>query len=152
MKNAKFCIGWIKNPEDLPVPTEDEEQIALFDWAALQTGKYPELDNMFHIPNGGKRGKAEAGIFKAMGVKPGVSDVFLPAVRVMPCGGYIKYYSGLFIEMKRKTGGTVSAKQKDWLCKMRGAGYAAEVCEGWNQARKIILDYLERRYVPKYRP
>ena len=31
---------------------------------------------MHHIPNGGKRGKAEAARLKAMGVKPGVSDIF----------------------------------------------------------------------------
>lgn len=31
----------------------------------------------FHVPNGGKRSKAEAGIFKAMGVMPGVADLML---------------------------------------------------------------------------
>lgn len=31
----------------------------------------------FHVPNGGKRGKVEAAIFKTMGVKPGVSDLIL---------------------------------------------------------------------------
>jgi len=31
----------------------------------------------FHVPNGGYRTKAEAGILKAMGVRPGVSDLIL---------------------------------------------------------------------------
>lgn len=31
----------------------------------------------FHVPNGGKRSKVEAGIFKAMGVMPGVADLLL---------------------------------------------------------------------------
>jgi len=31
----------------------------------------------FHCPNGGYRTKAEAGILKAMGVRPGVSDLIL---------------------------------------------------------------------------
>lgn len=31
----------------------------------------------FHVPNGGGRGRAEAGIFKAMGVKAGVPDLWL---------------------------------------------------------------------------
>ncbi len=31
----------------------------------------------FHPPNGGARSKAEAGIFKAMGVKPGVPDIII---------------------------------------------------------------------------
>lgn len=78
------------------VPTEDEEQIALFRWAAMMEWKYPQLRRLYHIPNGGKRTKAEAGIFKAMGVKSGVPDVHLPVAR----GGY----HGLYIEMKRTKG------------------------------------------------
>lgn len=31
----------------------------------------------FHVPNGGYRTKAEAGILKAMGVRPGVADLIL---------------------------------------------------------------------------
>lgn len=53
----------------MPPPTEDVEQMCLFRWADAQSGKYPELSLMYHIPNGGKRGKAEAGRFRAMGVK-----------------------------------------------------------------------------------
>lgn len=41
-------------------PSEDVEQAQLFTWAAYASGKYPELALMHHIPNGGKRGKAEA--------------------------------------------------------------------------------------------
>lgn len=62
----------------MPPPTEDTEQMCLFRWADAQSGKYPELSLMYHIPNGGKRGKAEAGRFRAMGVKSGVPDIFLP--------------------------------------------------------------------------
>lgn len=62
----------------MPPPTEDVEQMCLFRWADAQSGKYPELSLMYHIPNGGKRGKAEAGRFRAMGVKSGVPDIFLP--------------------------------------------------------------------------
>lgn len=63
------------------LPTEAEEQATLFSWAAMKRGKYPELDLLFHIPNGGSRGKAEAARFKAEGVKPGVPDLFLPVAR-----------------------------------------------------------------------
>ncbi len=42
----------------LPVPTESEEQQALFDWAERLTYLYPELELMYHIPNEGKRSKA----------------------------------------------------------------------------------------------
>lgn len=62
----------------MPPPTEDVEQMCLFRWADAQSGKYPELSLMYHVPNGGKRGKAEAARFRAMGVKSGVPDIFLP--------------------------------------------------------------------------
>ena len=65
----------------IPCQLEGEEQAALFRWAQFQSGKYPELDLMFHIPNGGKRGKAEAARFKAEGVKAGVPDIFFPKAK-----------------------------------------------------------------------
>lgn len=76
----------------IPCQLEGEEQAALFRWAQFQSGKYPELDLMFHIPNGGKRGKAEAARFKAEGVKAGVPDIFFPKAKWIetkrPGGGF----------------------------------------------------------------
>lgn len=43
----------------MPVPTEAQEQMTLFSWAAMQSGKYPELNLLYHVPNGGSRHKAE---------------------------------------------------------------------------------------------
>ena len=116
---------------------EDNEQITLFRWAQFQSGKYPELDLMFHVPNGGRRDKREAVRFKAMGVKPGVSDIFLPVAQ----GGY----HGLFIEMKAPDG-RASAEQKKFINAVREQGYRAEVCFGWEQASQIILDYIGGKY------
>ena len=73
--------------------TEEEEQITLFEWAATMTYTYPDLRWLYHVPNGGSRGKAEAGRFRAMGVKSGVPDVALD----IPRGGC----HGLRVEMKR---------------------------------------------------
>lgn len=118
-------------------PTEDEEQIALFTWAhhMAVTGKHPELFRLFHVPNGGSRGPAEAGRFKAMGVKPGVPDVFLD----VPRGGF----HGLRIEMKRRRGGVLSDAQADWIDYYNHIGYRAVVCYGWNEAREAIEAYLK---------
>lgn len=71
---------------------EENEQIALFRWAAYEKSVYPELEYMFHIPNGGVRNKATGGKLKAAGVKAGVPDICLP----LPC----KRYAGLYIELK----------------------------------------------------
>lgn len=117
-----------------PIPTESEEQQALFEWAALQRGRYPELSLLFHIPNGGYRGKAEAGRFKAEGVKSGVPDICLPVAR----GGF----HGLFIEMKRQRGSITSEAQKDWIRQLAKQGYKAVICKGWQEAAQIIADYL----------
>ncbi len=118
------------------VPTEDEEQIALFGWAGLAAGAHPELRLLFHIPNGGSRGKAEAGRFRAMGVKSGVPDLFLPVARGP--------WHGLFVELKRTKGGRVSREQAAWIRELEAQGYCAVVAYGWEQARAEIEEYLRR--------
>ena len=116
------------------LPTEGEEQSRLFSWCRMQLWQHPELELLFHIPNGGSRNKAEAGRFKAEGVKAGVPDLLLPVAR----GGY----HGLFIELKRLDGGRVSTEQKAWMDKLKGQGYQAAVCRGWEEASEALLGYL----------
>ena len=115
-------------------PTEDIEQTQLFAWAQYASGKYPELALMYHIPNGGKRGKAEAARFKVQGVKAGVPDICLPVARGK--------YHGLYIELKRVKGGRVSAAQEEYISALRKQGYRVEVCFGMEHARDVIVEYL----------
>ena len=117
--------------------TESQEQQLLFEWAALSAGRWPELAMMYHIPNGGSRSKAEAGRFRAEGVKAGVPDICLPAAR----GGY----HGLYIELKRVKGGRVSPAQQGWIAALRDQGYYACVCKGWDDAAHVIKKYLENK-------
>ena len=119
------------------LPKEGQEQATLMNWAAMHKDVYPELALLFHIPNGGGRSKAEAGRFKAEGVKAGVPDLMLPVAR--------GEYHGLFIELKRLDGGTVSKAQKEWIRDLNAQGYRAEVCKGWEAASRVIRDYLEGR-------
>ena len=118
-----------------PVPTESVEQQLLFRWARFYVSKYPELALLYHIPNGGSRRKSEAGRFKAEGVKAGVPDLFLPAAR--------ENFNGLYIEMKRKAGGRVSADQKVWIDALSKQGYAVRVCLGWEDAARTLEKYLQ---------
>lgn len=113
---------------------EDNEQICLMEWAAAQSGKFPELSLIFHIPNGGKRNAREAARFKQMGVKAGVPDLFLP----VPRGGC----HGLFIELKAPRG-RLSDYQRGWIESLKASGYAVSVCYGCDEARRDILRYLE---------
>lgn len=117
----------------LSIPTEHEEQVAFFKWAAyfLPDDLYPLL---FAIPNGGHRNKAVAGKLKAEGVKPGVPDIFFAWPRLGK--------AGLWIEMKRQKKGTTSPDQKRMIAALRGAGYKVEVCKGFEAAREVLQDYM----------
>ena len=113
-------------------PTEDQEQAALVRWFQE---KYPSLKNrLFAIPNGAHKSKQAASRFMATGLRAGVPDLFLPVPRGQ--------YHGLFIELKRVTGGVVSARQRDWLDYLNSVGYLAVVCRGFDRAKDVITDYM----------
>ena len=114
--------------------TENQAQAMLFEWAAYNSWKYPELRLLFHIPNGGYRPPKTAAILKATGVKAGVPDIFFP----VPRGGY----NGLFIEMKRAEGGYLTSAQAIWLNNLSKQGYRAVCCKGFEAARDELLTYL----------
>ncbi len=115
-------------------PTEEQEQAAVIEWAMLMSKQFPDLEDIFHIGNGGLRSKSEAVRLKKIGVKPGVSDLFLPA----PVGKY----HGLWVEMKRQEGGKLSPAQKDWIDRMNRKGYLAVRADGAEEACEIIYKYL----------
>ena len=114
--------------------TEEEEQSAVFEWASWMVKQLPDLDLLFHVPNGGWRSKPEAARLKKAGVKPGVPDLCLP----VPSGGF----HGLYIELKRRQGGTVSPEQKEWLAALQEKGYRAIVAHGAEEACNEIYRYL----------
>jgi len=113
--------------------SEAVEQTQLFLWASWQSGKYPELELMYHIPNGGSRNAIEAANLKKQGVKSGVPDICLPVARMG--------FHGLFIEMKVGKN-KPSDNQKRWISDLNEQGYRAEVCYGWEEASKVISEYL----------
>lgn len=143
----------LANPARNP---EEQEQKMVIQWAWANEHRWPELRHLFHIPNGGNRGKAEAGIFKAMGVRSGVSDLFLP----VPKGGWMKQFNGLWIEMKAVSLrqdpkdprrqqvklGDVSAEQIDWLQSMIHFGFAASIAWDRTQAQQDLERYLTGRW------
>ena len=110
--------------------TEKDEQIALFDWAQYRT----DLQRMFHITNEGRRSVQHTMSLLRQGMKPGVPDNMLPLAR----GGY----HGLFIELKRRSGGRLSPEQRDWQVALLDEGYAVAVCNGFEEARETIDWYV----------
>ena len=121
----------------LPTPTEADEQTTLFEWAELQSGRYPELKLLYHVPNGGSRNKIEAARLQAQGVKAGVPDLCLPVAR----GGN----HGLYIELKRQRGGRISEEQVRWIEELMKQGYSAAICRGWQEAARTIVEYLQQK-------
>lgn len=137
-------------PEDLAKSgTEDGHQMALFNWAQQNTNTYPQLRWMFAIPNGGYRDKITAGKLKATGVKSGVPDICLPVSKLTTLNfGLVKGFAALYIELKRpmshlKKAGKISDEQLEWINFLISQGYRVEVCYGWEQARDVIINYLE---------
>lgn len=117
-----------------PTISEDVIQAQVITWAKRQVNVYPELVRLFHVPNGGQRHAAVAAKLRGQGVKPGVPDLCLPVPR-FGC-------HGLWIEMKTQDG-RVSAPQKDWIAFLRSAGYRVEVCRSFDEARDVLLGYLD---------
>lgn len=113
--------------------TEHTSQTMLFNWAAWQSGKYPELKLMYSIPNAGKRSLGAAAYMRAEGLKSGVPDVCLP----VPRGGY----GALYIEMKTIKG-KVSPNQAAWVEDLKTAGNKVEVCRTYESAVEVLNSYL----------
>jgi hypothetical protein len=122
--------------------TEDGEQIALMGWAAraIFHGKFPELEMLHAVPNGGERNVVVATKLKATGVKAGVPDLFLDVPR--------HGLHGLRIEMKRSPihGGKpsqASDKQLLWKSRYHQYGFGWALACGWKEAREILIQWLE---------
>ena len=119
---------------------EELEQTALVQWFDYTYPQYTKITEgrkrislLWHIPNGGLRIKSVAYRLKKQGVRPGVPDLFLAVAK--------HGFFGLFIEMKSKDG-KVTKEQEIYLDILNEQGYKAVVCYGWNEAAKIIKEYL----------
>lgn len=117
---------------------ESRECLSLMQWAATI-----RLDNgynlgkvIYHIPNGGKRNKIEAGIMKGEGVKAGQMDYHLPIAR--------HGFASLYLEMKKPTAvpPDVSQEQRGRAVIMRDCGNMVRFARNWRHAAEIICEYL----------
>ncbi len=118
------------------VASEDHEQVVLITRVRFL---YPLLaDNVMAIPNGGWRNKVQAAKLKRAGVLKGAPDVLVALVRRYQH----REYPGLFIEMKKVKGGTVSADQKKVHKALSKAGYLVVVCRGADAAWEVFEEYV----------
>ncbi len=135
--------------------SESDEQKMFFDWVRRRAASNPIYENVFAIPNGAflagdklRRAKQMARL-KAEGLSPGVLDIFVavPASamhRCQKCGksAISRIRGGLFIEMKAGKN-LVTLAQKNWITRLRDAGYDVAVCYSGQEAISALERYLE---------
>ena len=117
-------------------PTEHAEQVRVIEWSQTPfvRRKYPEIEMLYHTPNGGARDAVVGRRLKDAGTRRGIPDLFLPVPR--------QPFHGLYLELKRRDGGTVSDFQRWWIERLRAQGFRCEVCHGADAAIKAITEYL----------
>lgn len=111
------------------IPTEHQEQVKFVSWMRKNGIRH------YAIPNGSHKSMHEALKFKAEGLVSGVPDICVP----IASGSY----HGCYIELKRIKGGKLSDTQIEWIDYLRRAGYYADWAAGFEEAKKIILKYLD---------
>jgi hypothetical protein len=120
--------------------------------APAGSGLVPQLKWLHAIKNAGHGDAVRGAMSKAEGVKAGVPDICLPVRKLFthpedPDGRTVVKASALYIELKRLksargAAGSTSEVQDEWREYLTQAGYAVEVCHGWEAARDAILRYL----------
>ena len=113
---------------------EDDIQKWIFAWAEANSGRYPELKTLYHIPNEGMRTFAQTNWLKSLGMKKGVPDICLPVRR--------RNYGALYIELKTPKG-RLSKEQKEWIDLLNRTGNLAVVCRCFEEAISTIEVYLK---------
>ena len=116
-------------------PTEFEEQAAVVRWARCLAAAGDDRLKLLHGDSTGVRVPIGCAVkMKRAGAVKGWPDLFL-AVKTFD-------FNGLFVEMKRETGGVVSKEQRYLHLLLREQGFAVVVCWGNNEAINAIKNYL----------
>lgn len=124
------------------LPTEHQMQATVFAWIDRQKKQYPALEWIYAVPNGQYKSREVRGIFRDEGLRGGVPDICVAVPQRHPQFPDLYRYCGLYIEMKRGGGGTVSKTQNRWLTGLNEQGYLAVVARSGDQAMVIIATYL----------
>lgn len=118
-------MQWGTAPALIPV-AEDQIHIAILEWLrAVLPGAL-----VVHVPNGGRRGKREAGLFKRLGVVAGIPDL-------------IVFMDGAFVfalEVKAPRG-VVSKAQESIHTLMRSLGFHVAVVRSIDDARVALAEW-----------
>lgn len=125
---AALLHGMVRLPKDMPVPLEDDEQIAVVEYLEARGLKFTAIPNSTFTTSMAVKNRNTR-----LGLRAGLPDLVI----VLPLKGL------LWIEMKRKRGGVVSDAQHDWHDTLDLLpGNAAHICYGAGDAITVIESYL----------
>lgn len=121
-------------------PYEHDEQVRLFRWIEASGRLHPEdspvretLLWIHAVPNGAHLSKSQAAKLVAEGLTSGILDV--------ACDEPRDEFHALKIEMKRR-GRKPSPAQTRYMHYLARIHVRYEVCYTWQQAARLIIDYL----------
>lgn len=109
---------------------EQIEQCKLMDWIRTRKDIEPFV---FHIGNERKTSVSQGRILKRMGVRAGASDLFIGIPK--------NNYHGMFLELKAGNNKPTEA-QLNFMEDFSSQGYYCGWCRGFEEAQKMILQYL----------
>jgi hypothetical protein len=115
-------------------------QVEVFRQIAVLSHEFPELDELFAVPNGGIRDMRTATGLRAEGVKAGVADLCLPEPR--------HGFHGAWLELK-KAKGTIKRQQWDWLLARHRGGYFVRIANCPAVAARLLYDYCAGKFSPQ---
>ena len=114
--------------------TETGEQQAVIEWCEIMSKRWPELRTIYHIPNEGKRSRAQGKELRDAGLKAGVPDLCLPVSR----GGS----NALYIEMKKDRSCRCTKEQLEFQNALVRSGNCCCICYGAEDAINAIRRYM----------
>ncbi len=139
-----------------PQPQSENDHQKLCVAYAERIGLGPYLlaiPNGTQLPGGPATRAKYMNHLKAMGLKPGASDLFLAKPvkikgTVFPPEWGAPRHHGAWFEMKRVKDGRVSAEQLNFLKTMDDVGYYVDICWGFDDWRESLHAYLDGKPTP----
>lgn len=115
---------------DIP---EESIHLSLMQWIAINPATKPYKDLFLHYPAEGKRSPRYGKLMKDLGMRKGVSDIFI----AVPRHGY----GGAWIELK-STLGKLKPEQDKFLKDMAEQNFYTAVCWSIEEAISVISWYF----------
>lgn len=113
--------------------SEESIHLSLMEWIAINPLTKPYKDFFLHYPSEGKRSPRYGKLMKDLGMRKGVSDLFI----AIPRHGY----GGAWIELKSACG-NLKKEQKQFLEDMHQQNFFASACWSFDDAVKVIAWYF----------